>query len=210
MMKQRLVLVEDHVACRQLLAAKLGGEPGYEIIGEAGDGIDALRLCATLQPDLVILDLGLPHLHGVEVLKELRKNHPQQRIIIFSGSADREKIARVLALRPHGYVEKTSCLTVLIEAIRSVAAGRKYLTPFISDCLYDGHNQPPAQPITLREREVLQMVAEGARSKEIASCLKIALKTVDNHRARLMQKLDCHDIASLTRYAIRAGLVSSE
>ncbi len=210
MMTQRIVLVEDHVACRQLLAARLGAEQGLKIAGEAGDGIEALRLCAGAQPDLVILDLGLPHLHGIETLRELRKHHPQQRIVIFSGTSDREKIAQTLALCPHGYVEKMCDLATLIEAIRAVAAGRRYFTPFSAGHMGGGTRQEPARAITLRESEILQMIAEGARSKEIAAQLKIALKTVDNHRSRIMQKLDCHDIASLTRYAIRAGLVSSE
>lgn len=209
-MKLRFVLVDDHAACRQLLAARLAAEPGCEIVAEAGDGIEALRLCAALLPDVVILDLGLPHLHGIEVLKELRRRHPQQHVIIFSGTANREKIASALSVRPHGYVEKMCDLSVLIEAIHAVAAGRKYFTPFITGCLLDTQGLPAELPISLREREVLQMIAEGARSKEIAARMKIALKTVDNHRSNLMQKLNCHDIASLTRYAIRAGLVSTE
>jgi DNA-binding NarL/FixJ family response regulator len=211
-MKRRIVLVEDHTSVRDLLAHRLAVEPHCEVVAHAAHGLEALQVCASAEPDLVVLDLNLPHLNGMEVLRELQRTSPLLKVLVFSGCTDAERIAAVLAMKPQGYVEKMAPLNVFIGAIHTVLAGRRSVTPFAS-----GHARPWVDPVenkrdsmSLREREVLQLIAEGAGSRQIAAQLGIAIKTVENHRSRLMLKLNIYDVASLTRYALKTGVVSLE
>ena len=205
-MKKRVVLVDHHTATRQMLACIVRRESGYEVAGEAGSGLDALALCRRDSPDLVILELALPELCGVELMHRLRVISPAMRLLVFSAASEREQVAGALRCRPHGFVSKKDPLGTLYEAIRVVSKGGLYFTPFATSAFQEtlGVLRPA---LTDREREILQMIAESGSSKEIAARLGVAVKTVENHRAHIMEKLHLHDVAGLTRYAMRHGLV---
>jgi len=210
-MKKRIVIVDDHVSIRDMLIWILMRDTGYEVIGEAGSGIEAMKVCGACRPDLLILDLVLPCISGTEVLRRVRKELPRTRILIFSGACNPSLIKEALRERPHGYVEKLEGLIILKEAISTIAGGGSYFGAVASNLLSKSEERNPAQTgLSPREREILQMIAEGRSSKQISGLLDVALKTVENHRANLMAKLDMHDVASLTRYAVGRGMVALE
>jgi DNA-binding NarL/FixJ family response regulator len=210
-MKKRIVIVDDHVSIRDMLIWILMQENGYEVIGEAGSGIEAMKVCAVCRPDLLILDLVLPCISGTEVLRRVRKELPRTRVLIFSGTCNPALIKEALRERPHGYVEKLEGLMILKEAISTIAEGGSYFGAVASHLLSKGNGGDPAETgLSPREREILQMIAEGRSSKQISGLLDVALKTVENHRANLMAKLNMHDVASLTRYAAGRGMVALE
>jgi DNA-binding NarL/FixJ family response regulator len=160
---------------------------------------------------LLILDLILPCISGVEVLRRVRKELPRTRVLIYSGASNWSLIKEVLREGPHGYVEKLAGLRTLKEAISTVTGGGSYFSAEAAHLLIQArHAQPNGTGLSPREREILQMIAEGRSSKQISSLLSVAVKTVENHRANLMAKLDMHDVASLTRYAARRGMVALE
>lgn len=207
-MKKRVVIVDDHTSIRQMLVVILRLESNVEIVGEAGTGLQAMEVCRRTQPDVVILDLLLPELCGTEILKRLRHEWPKLRFLVYSGALHQQVLLSALRERPHGFVQKSDSLEALREALRIVMDGGTYLTPFLTG-LTRGPMMDELHEVTLREREVLQMVAEGRSSKEVAARLGIAMKTVENHRAHLMEKLGLHDVASLTRFAIHTGLIAA-
>lgn len=210
-MKTNVVLVDDHSSVRQMLALVLESDGGFAVVGQARTGFEALKVCARMKPRLVILDLGLPELNGLEVLRRLRAESREVRVLVYSGVENREIILETLRERPHGFVHKRDALATLREALRTVTAGGSFLTPFATGLLDAARGEASAtQALTERERAVLQMVAEGMSNKEMAGRLGIAPKTVEHHRATLMVKLDLHDVARLTRYALRTGVVSAE
>lgn len=206
-MKKRVVIVDEHAALRQMMAQVLVWEKNYEIVGELEDGRGALEVCRRLTPDVLILELALPGLCGREVLRRVRDDFPKLRTLVFSGTRDHQLIREVLRYRPHGFVDKRESLPTFLEALNAVAAGRSYFSAFASGMLTE-LSVGGANPLTAREVEVLQLVAESRSSKEIASHLGLSPKTVENHRARIMEKLRLHDTAGLTRYAMRSGLVA--
>lgn len=207
-MGTRLVIADDHVAIRQMLALLLEREARYLVVGEARTGIETLSVCEKQRPDLLILDLSLPELCGVEVLRRVR-TFSKTRVLLFSGSTDRALILRALRCRPHGYVGKADPVCALRAAIAAVASGTTYFTPSVAPLVHDaGMPEQATDTLSKRETEILQMIAEGLSSKEIADRLSVALKTIENHRTNLMQKLALHNVASLTRYAVRRGLVA--
>ena len=210
-MKNRVVVVDDHASIRQMLGIVLAREGPYEMVGEAGTGFEALKVCRRVKPQIVVMDLVLPELNGVEVLRAIRAEMRETRCIVYSGTLNRNLIVEALQARPHGFVHKTDALPTFCEALRAVAAGCSYFTPFATK-LMDEDRQTGATPahLTDRERAVLQMIAEGMSNKEMASRFSIAPKTVEHHRAQVMQKLGMHDVATLTRYAVRLGLVPVE
>ena len=210
-MKKRIVIVDDHVSIRDMLVWILMQEAGYEVIGEAGTGIEALKVCGASQPDLLILDLGLPCISGTEVLRRVRRELRQTRVLLYSGSCSPAVVKEALRERPHGYVDKMEGLKILRKAISTIMDGGTYFGPAATHLLCEmTGTKPEASDLSPREREVLQMVAEGRSSKQISGLLAVAVKTVENHRANLMAKLDMHDVASLTRYAARRGMVALE
>jgi len=210
-MKKRIVVVDDHVSIRDMLIWILMREGCYEVIGEAGSGIEAIKVCCQCRPDMLILDLVLPCLSGIEVTRRVRKDLPQTRVLIYSGTSNGAMIKEVLRERPHGYVEKMEGLKILRQAISTVARGGNYYSEEASHLLHEtAWTRPHESHLSAREREILQMVAEGRSSKQISGLLEVAVKTVENHRANLMAKLDMHDVASLTRYAACQGLVALE
>lgn len=201
----RVVIVDDHVAIRKMLVVFLRRETGYEVIGETGSGLEALSLCTELQPDLVILDLMLLELSGSEVIHRIREQAPDTRVLIYSGTQNLAAIRRCLQAEPDGFVEKFDDINVLREGLKAVISGRKYFTSLPAGLI----NKLRYEKLDLTEREIeiLQLIAEGQFSKEIASRLNISFKTVENHRSSLMHKINARNMADITRYAMRAGLI---
>lgn len=208
-MKKRVMIVDDHASLRQMLGLVLRQEGHFEVSGEAANGLEALDLCDRCQPELVILDLVLPQLCGIELLRRLRLRDPQTRVVVYSGTVNRTQIIKALERKPHGFVAKSEPLDTLREALRTVANGGIYLAAAASALLYHTLSNDCTE-LTDREAEVLQLVAEGWSSKEIAGRLRLASKTVENHRANLMRKLDIHEVAGLTRYAMCHGFVVAD
>jgi DNA-binding NarL/FixJ family response regulator len=210
-MNKRIVIVDDHTSIRDMLVWILMREQRYEVIGEAGSGLEAMKVCMACEPDLLILDLVLPCISGVEVLRRVRREMPRVRVLIYSGTCNCALIREALWEGPHGYVEKLEGLQTLRTAVSTVAFGGTYFSPGANNQLRANLGAKPAErDLSPREREVLQMIAEGRSSKEISGLLNVAQKTVENHRANLMTKLNVHDVASLTRYAVRQGMVAME
>jgi DNA-binding NarL/FixJ family response regulator len=210
-MKKRIVIVDDHVSIRDMLVWILMREADYQVVGQAGSGIEAMRVCGACRPDLLILDLVLPCLSGIEVLRRVRKELPLTRILIYSGSSNTLLISEALRERPHGYVEKMEGLEILRKAIATIVQGGSYISSAAGHIVAESTGTRGAGgDLSRREREILQMIAEGRSSKQISGLLEVAVKTVENHRANLMAKLHMHDVASLTRYAAGRGMVALE
>lgn len=212
---KRIVIVEDQTAVREMLVEVISADPNYEIIGEAGDGQSAYDVCLKTKPDLIILDAMLPGLNGTEVLRRLGRRLRKLRVLVFSAYRNASLVRGLLQAGAQGFVEKTASLREFRKGMESVANGGSYFGPEITRLLREAVVNPesPKQAgvdtLTTREREILQLVAESYSTKEIAQKLTISVKTADNHRTNLMRKLDLHNIASLTRYAISNGLVES-
>ena len=215
-MPTRVVLVDDHVLIRAGLRALLHSLPNIEVIGEASDGHEAIEVIARQQPDVVIMDIGMPGLNGVDSTRRIVKQSPGTRVIILSMHANEEYVGRALEAGALGYVLKGAEPAELELVLKAVMRGETYLSPSIAkhlvqDYLSHRKDKTPSLPdLTARQREVLQLVAEGCSTKDVANRLKLSVKTVDTHRSELMHRLDIHDVAGLVRYAIRTGLVSTE
>ena len=208
----RVVLADDHALVRDGLRAVLAREPDMAVIGEAADGHEALAVVDAMRPDVVVLDLSMPVLNGLDAARQLAGRDRGPRPILITMHLEDRYVLEALRAGVRGYVRKKQAAADLVQAIRDVAAGRVYLSPGISAAVADAIRtgaSPPEERLTPRERQVLQLVAEGKTTKEIAAILEVSVKTVDAHRTNLMQKLDLHDVASLTRLAIRIGLVQS-
>jgi DNA-binding NarL/FixJ family response regulator len=209
-MPVRILLAEDHVMLRQGLRTFLE-QAGMAVIGEAGDGQEALRIAHEQHPDVAVLDIGMPYLNGLETARRLREALPQTKIVLLTMHTEDPYVLEAIQAGAVGYVLKTQAMLDLVQAIQNVLQGQIYLSPRISRALvtaYLTRSDLPPDPLTSREREVLQLIAEGETTKEIAWRLKLSAKTVESHRIRLMRKLDIHETATLVRYAIRRGLTS--
>jgi DNA-binding NarL/FixJ family response regulator len=208
---KRLVIVEDQTAIREMLVEILRLDTNYQLVGESGDGQDALTLCLETKPDVIVLDAKLPGLNGVDLLRRLVKKLTTVRVLVFSGHENPVLVREMLEAGAHGFVEKTAGLFEFKKGLETVANGGTYFGPAVAALLRNVVANPAASSaadfLTDREREVLQLVAESHSTKEIAAKLGISIKTVDNHRTNLMRKLNLHDVASLTRYALEIGLV---
>lgn len=206
----RVVIADDHALLRAGLVALLGQLEGVEVVGEAGDGHQVLAVVAEKNPEILLLDIGLPGLNGLEVADRLAAEHPGVRVIILSMHGSEEYVLRALQARVAGYLMKGATVAELELALRTAAAGETYLSPSISRHVIADYltrsTAPAASPLTPRQREILQLVAEGLSTKEIAARLGLSAKTVDSHRAQLMERLGINDVAGLVRYAIRTGL----
>jgi two-component system, NarL family, response regulator NreC len=206
----RVVLADDHALVRDGLRAVLAREPDIQVVGEAADGRDALRVVETAKPDVAVLDLSMPLLNGLDVARQLVAQERGPRAILITMHAEDRYVLDALRAGVRGYVLKKQAAADLVRAIREVAEGRVYLSPGVGAAVADAirtGGPAPDERLTPREREVLQLVAEGKTKKEIAAILKVSVKTADAHRTHLMQKLDIHDIAGLTRCALRLGLI---
>jgi len=213
--KVRIVLVEDHTILREGLRALLSADPDFEIIGEAADGREAVRLVEKQVPDLILMDLSMPRMTGMDAIREIKKRYPATKIIALTVHKTEEYLGTTLQAGADGYVLKDATHNELMMAIQSVLNGKTYLSPGVSEKVVEGYlegkeSRMPNSTLGLlsqREREVLKLIAEGYKNKEIAADLYISLKTVEKHRANLMKKLDLHNAAALTAYAIEQGLV---
>jgi DNA-binding NarL/FixJ family response regulator len=205
----RVVLADDHTLVRQGLRALLERE-GFEIAGEASDGQQAVRMIASVDPDVAILDVSMPVLNGLGAAHELRKCSPRTKIVMLTRHDEDQYVTESIRAGVKGYVLKNQVVTDLVEAVREVCRGKVYLSPGVSRAVVDAYlskTELRPDPLTARERQVLQLIGEGKSTKELAELLSISTKTAESHRARLMQKLDIHETATLVRYAIRRGLV---
>jgi DNA-binding NarL/FixJ family response regulator len=214
----RLLLADDHALVRAGMRALLNELPGVEVVAETGDGREALRLVREKRPDIALIDISMPGLNGLEVAMRIVHDHPTTRVIIVSMHGDDESVRRALVAGAAGYLLKNSDRSELELALRAVARGDTWLSPSLTKRVVAAYTQGTPQPseggafatLTPRQREVLQLVAEGHSNKEIASRLNVALKTVETHRTELMERLGIHGVASLVRYAIQVGLVRPE
>ena len=211
---KRLVIVEDQTAIREMLAEILRLDPNYKLVGEAGEGHAAIELCLETKPDIIVLDAKLPGLNGVEILRRLSKRLPNTRVLVFSGHENPVLVREMIEEGAHGFVEKTAGLFEFKKGLETVANGGTYFGPAVAALLRNVVANPSASNspdfLTDREREILQLVAESNSTKDIAAKLKISMKTVDNHRTNLMRKLNLHDVASLTRYAVNTGVIEKK
>lgn len=211
-MTSRLVLVDDHAILREALRTMLRAEADIEVVGEAGNGRDAIRLARDLNPDILVLDIGMPDMNGIEATAAIVSRSPHIKVIALSTHSDRRFVAEMINAGASGYVVKTAASTELLRAIRAVAQGQSYLCPQVAAGVMHASAENPrrgrsARPeLTRREREVLKLLAEGLRTAGIASRMHLAASTVDVHRRNLMRKLNLHSVAELTKYAIREGL----
>lgn len=208
-MPTRLLLADDHAVILQGLKALLEKQ-GFQVVSEASDGQEALKRAEETQPDVAILDISMPILNGVDAARELRKSAPKTKVILLTQHDEDEYVTEALRVGVKGYVLKSQAAGDLVHAVQEVCRGSVYLSPSISRAVVDAYlskNYVSADPLSSRERQVLQLVGEGKSTKEIAVQLGISVKTAESHRSRLMHKLDIHETASLVRYAIRRGLI---
>jgi DNA-binding NarL/FixJ family response regulator len=208
-MPVRIVLADDHVLVRQGLMSLLERE-GFQVVGEASDGQEALRLTELFRPDIAIMDISMPILNGLNAAREMSRSSPKTKTILLTQHDEGQYISEALDAGVKGYVLKNQVASDLLLAIRQVSRGQVYLSPGVSRAVmeaYHSKSEKSKNPLTLRERQVLQLIAEGKSTKDVATLLGISVKTAESHRTRLMRKLGIHEIASLVRYAVRQGIV---
>jgi DNA-binding NarL/FixJ family response regulator len=216
--KYRIVIAEDHRILREGLRSLLSSSPDFEVVGEAEDGREAIRCVEKLKPDLILTDLSMPRMNGMEAIREIKKQSPKTKILVLTVHKTEEYILATLKAGADGYLLKDSTQTELVMAVKNVISGKHYISPGISEKVIEGYIEGKKilkprtswETLTQREREILKMIAEGYRNKEIADDLCISVKTVEKHRANLMEKLNLHNVQALTTYAIEKGLVSRE
>lgn len=210
----RVVLADDHALVRAGIRALLEKLPGIEVVAEANNGREALELIKKRAPNLILLDISMAELGGLEALPRIVKDFPAVKVLILSGHANEEYVLRALRCGAAGYMLKEAAAEELELAIKAVAQGKTYLSPSVSRTVVESYLQraggEAGEQLTARQREVLQLIAEGKNTKEIAGTLDISVKTVEAHRLQLMARLNIHDVPGLVRYAIRSGLVSSD
>jgi DNA-binding NarL/FixJ family response regulator len=215
-MRLRVLLADDHALVRAGLRKLLESLPDIEVAGEADDGQAVLLLAEQLRPNLVLMDIAMPGLNGLEAAARLTKAHPQTRVLILSMYQNEDYVRQALRAGAAGYLLKDAAPVELELAIKAVLRGETYLSPAVSKGVVSDYvrrlrdEETPGEALTPRQREVLQLIAEGRTTKQIARRLDLSVKTVETHRTQLMKQLDLHDVAGLVRYAIRTGLISSE
>jgi two-component system response regulator NreC len=210
-MSIRVLIAEDHQIVRQGLKALLVRE-GFQVVGEAADGQEAVKLAESNQPDAIVLDVSMPVLNGLEAVRELARSCPKTKAVLLTRYDGDQYVLAALRAGAKGYVLKSQAAIDLVQAIRDVCNGGVYLSPGVSRAVVDAflsRSEMTEERLTARERQVLQLVAEGKTTKEVATILGISVKTAESHRTRVMQKLDIHATAGLVRYAIRSGLIEA-
>ena len=216
-MRTTIVLADDHEIMRNGLRALLEKSGEHTVIGEAESGREAIRLVRDLKPDIVVMDIGMPDLNGIEATRQLSSESPGVRVVALSMHRDRRFVTGMLEAGASAYVLKSGAFNEVMEAIGAVLVGRIYTSPKVTDMVMEDYirklslpqsDLTPKSPLTPREREVLQLLAEGNSSKEIADALNISVNTVDTHRHRIKEKLNLRSVAELTKYAIREGFTS--
>jgi two-component system response regulator NreC len=214
--KHRILLADDHKIVRDGLRTMLELEADIEVAAEAQNGRMAVQLVRKLAPDVVIMDINMPDLNGIDATRQIMAEQPGVKVIALSMHSQKQFVEGMLRAGVSAYLLKDTAFEELVKAVRIVLSGKKYLSPDVTDIVVQDYVQPPADrgisssELTLREREVLQLIAEGRSTREIASALFISVKTVESHRKNIMQKLDLYTVAELTKYAIRTGLTSVE
>jgi DNA-binding NarL/FixJ family response regulator len=213
MKKTRIMLADDHVLVRAGIRSLLEQMSGIEVVGEAGNGREAMKLIRQLKPDIVLMDVAMAQMNGIEATGRIKKAYKDVRVIILSMYSNEEYVLQALQAGASGYLLKDAATLELELAVRAVSRNETYLSPGVSRHVIDSYrkriltDQQPVEQLTPRQREVLQLIAEGLTTKEIATILKVAIKTVETHRTQMMERLNIHDIAGLVRYAIRVGLI---
>jgi len=214
----RTLLADDHTIVREGLRALLLSDSGIQVVGEAHDGREAVSMAAALHPDVVVMDIAMPILNGLEATRQILSSAPATKVIILSAHSDDAYIDRVATLGAVGFLIKQTSAQILAKAIHEVMAGNTFYSPKVAKRLHDHYKTPDkiggllikkATGLTPRELEVIQLIAEGHANKQVADKLKISIKTVEKHRQHLMDKLNIHDTAGLTRYAIAQGIIES-
>ncbi|MCE5263720.1 MAG: response regulator transcription factor [Deltaproteobacteria bacterium] len=215
--KKRIVIAEDHTILREGLKALLSPDPRIEIVGEAQDGLEAIHRARELMPDMILMDLTMPRMNGMEAIREIKRDHPDTRVLVLTVHKTEEYVLASLRAGADGYVLKESSHAELVMAVHNVLDGKRYLSPGISEKVIQGYldakktagaPRSALDTLTQREREILKLIAENYRNREIADCLCISVKTVEKHRDNLMKKLDLHSAAALTAFAIEHGLTA--
>lgn len=215
MTRLRILLADDHTLVRAGIRALLAQMPDIEIVGEAGDGREALALAKAYGPDVLLMDIAMTGMSGLEAAAQVKKECPGVKVIILSMHANEEYVIQALLVGAVGYLLKDAAAVELELALKAAVAGQTYLSPAISRQVIVNYITRvgvivPPDPLTPRQREILQLVAEGRSTKEIAFALEISVKTVETHRAQIMERLDIHDVPSLVKYAMRTGLIPPE
>jgi DNA-binding NarL/FixJ family response regulator len=212
--KLKVLLVDDHAIVREGLRSLIVAESDMEVIGQAENGRTALRLVGELGPDVVIMDIAMPDLNGMEATRQVVRAHPEVKVIALSMHADKRFVSGMLEAGAAGYLLKDSAFEELARAVRAVHSGQTYISPAVAGLVVEGYlgtgseSGRPAARLSPREREVLQLVAEGVNTKQIAARLGVSVKTIETHRRQVMEKLEVRSVAELTKYAIREGLTS--
>lgn len=210
----RVMLAEDHALVRAGIRALLDGLPNVSVVAEAGDGREAMRLAHEHSPDIVLMDVSMPLMNGLDAAERINKELPDTKIIIVSMHANEEYVWHALRIGAAGYLLKGANASELETALETVARGDTYLSPSVAKSVAEYMSEVGAEPTSLgrltpRQREVLQLIAEGHTNREIAALLGISIKTVETHRTQLMETLDIHEVAGLVRFALRVGLITS-
>jgi DNA-binding NarL/FixJ family response regulator len=215
-MQIRLLLADDHRLMREGLKALIEAEPSFQLVEEAEDGNEIIRLTDELAPHVVVMDVAMPDLNGIEATRKIIEQHPSVKVVALSGHRKKEFVRQMLEAGASAYVLKTRAYEEISKAVKEVMAGRKYLSPEVARGVVDEYVQLSAGEdktsafimLTDREREVLQLLSEGHSTKEMAADLGVSVKTVETHRRNIMEKLNLHSVAELTKYAVREGITS--
>ena len=210
MRRTRILLADDHSVVRQGFRLILGAEEDMEVVGEATNGREAVELADELRPDVVVMDVAMPELNGIEATRRIIQEQPHARVLALSMHRDSVYVREILRAGAKGYLLKDAIDKDLVSAVRSVAKGEGYISSAVSEAVLSDYRRHVTDPIDLlstREREILQMLAEGKTNKEVATSLNLSVHTVDAHRGRIMEKLNLHSIGELVRFAMRQGLI---
>jgi DNA-binding NarL/FixJ family response regulator len=210
----RIILADDHALFREGLKRILAEARDLKVIGEVADGLELLKILHTVKPDMVILDITMPNIRGIEAIQEIKTMHPESKILVLTMHRDKEYLHQAISSGAHGYLLKEDADSELFSAIDKVKQGKIYVSPKLSEYLTEdwarihrGEHELASEiePLTIREREIIKLVAEGKSSKEVASLLNISIRTVEHHRANIMDKLNLKNVAELIKYAIQKG-----
>ena len=214
--KKQIVIAEDHTILREGLRSLLASSDEFEVVGEAVDGLDAIRCVESCNPDLILLDLAMPRMNGIEAVKEIKRQSPETKVLVLTVHKSEEYVLAAFQSGADGYCLKDATHAELLNAIKSIFSGKRFISPGIADTVLEGYldgrkslkSKSSWETLTQREREVLKLIGEGHKNKDIAEYLSISLKTVEKHRSNLMAKLDLHNTSALTKFAIEKGLVT--
>jgi DNA-binding NarL/FixJ family response regulator len=215
-MNIRVVVADDHTIIRSGLRMLLEREAGFEVVGEASDGRQAVEMAESLKPDVIMLDIGMPNLNGIEATRQIVQKLPRTRVVVLSMHSDESYVLKALKSGARGYLLKDSAESDILNAIRAVSEGKAYFSPEISKMLVDDYMRQMQQRgvedsyelLTAREREILQLLAEGKSNKDISSALNLSPYTVETHRSNILQKLNLHSLPELILYAVRKGVIT--